>query len=122
MTSLIDISSLKKGDIFYKSELRGVSKCEMYDEDIQEYGSFAVTINENKESLRFILKEDYEYLFYTQAEAEKMVEKIPEKLVDEFLEEDKWIHELIDKYDRSVNDIYVVAMKKAIKIKTGIEV
>ena len=119
---MIDISTLKKGDIFYKAELRGVSKCEMYDEDIQEYGSFAVTINDNKESLRFILKEDYEYLFYTEAEAEKMVEKIPEKLVDELLEDDKWIHELIDKYDRSVNDIYVVAMKKAINIKTGIEV
>lgn len=118
---MIDISKLKKGDIFYKAELNGVSKCEMYDDDIQEFGSFAVTINGNKDSLRFILKEDYEYLFYTKEEAEKMVEKIPDKLVYEFLEDDKWIKELIDKYDRSVNDVYVVAMKKAIKIKTGIE-
>lgn len=119
---MININNLKKGDIFYKAELRGVSKCEMYDEDIQEFGSFAVTINDNKDSLRFILKEDYEYLFYTEEEAEKMVEKIPEKLVEEFLEDDLWIKELVDKYDRSVNDIYVVAIKKAIKIKTGIDV
>lgn len=119
---MIDISKLKKGDIFYKAELNGVSKCEMYDDDIQEFGSFAVTINDNKDSLRFILKEDYEYLFYTREEAEKMVEKIPDKLVYEFLEDDKWIKELIDKYDRSVNDVYVVAMKKAIKIKTGIDI
>lgn len=119
---MIDINSLKKGNIFYKAELMGVSKCEMYDEDIQEYGSFAVTINDNKESLRFILKEDYENLFYTPEEAEKMVEKIPQKLVEKFLEDDLWIKELLDKYDRSVNDIYVVAMKKAIKIKTGIDV
>ncbi len=119
---MININDLKKGDIFYKAELRGVSKCEMYDEDIQEYGSFAVTINDNKESLRFILKEDYEYLFYTKEEAEKMVDKIPEKLVEKFLNDDLWIKELIDKYERSVNDIYVVAIKKAIKIKTGIDV
>lgn len=117
---MIDLSNLKKGDIFYKAELMGVSKCEMYDEDIQEYGSFAVTINDNKESLRFILKEDYEYLFYTREDAEKMVERIPDKLVEDLLEDDKWIQELMDKYERSVNDIYVVAMKKAIKIKTGL--
>lgn len=119
---MIDTSSLKKGDIFYKAELSGVSKCEMYDEDIQEFGSFAVTLNDNKESLRFILKEDYEYLFYTEEEAEKQVEKIPEKLVEDFLEDDLWVKELIEKYERSVNDIYVVAMKKAIKIKTGVDV
>lgn len=119
---MIDVSALKKGDIFYKAELMGVSKCQMYDDDIQAYGSFAVTINDNKESLRFILKEDYEYLFYNKEDAEKMVDKIPEKLVDDFLADDKWIYELMDKYERSVNDVYVVAMKKAIKIKTGIEV
>lgn len=119
---MIDISKLKKGDIFYKAELLGVSKCEMYDDDIQEFGSFAITINDNKESLRFVLKEDYEYLFYTREEAEEMVEKIPDKLVNEFLEDDKWIYELLDKYERSVNDVYVVAIKRAIKIKTGIEV
>lgn len=119
---MIDIKNLKKGDIFYKAELMGVSKCEMYDDDIQEYGSFAVTINDNKESLRFVLKEDYEYLFYTREEAEDMVSKIPDKLVEELLEDDKWIHELMDKYERSVNDIYVEAMKKAIKIKTKLEV
>lgn len=119
---MIDVSSLKKGDIFYKSEIMGVSKCEMYDDDIQAYGSFAVTINDNKESLRFILKEDYEYLFYTKEDAEEMVERIPDKLVEGFLKDDKWITELIDKYERSVNDVYVVAMKKAIKIKTGLDV
>lgn len=119
---MIDVNSLKKGDIFYKAELNGVSKCEMYDQDIQEFGSFAVTLNDNKESLRFILKEDYEYLFYTEEEAAKQVEKIPEKLVQDFLDDDLWIKELIEKYERSVNDIYVVAMKKAIKIKTGVDV
>lgn len=118
----IDVNKLRKGDIFYKAELRGVSKCEMYDEDVQEFGSFAVTINDNPDSLRFISKEDYEYLFYTEKEAEEMVERIPDKLVEELLEDDIWIKELIDKYERSVNDIYVIAMRKAIKIKTGIDV
>lgn len=119
---MIDINSLKKGDIFYRAELNGVSKCKMYDDDIQEFGSFAVTINDNEESLRFILKEDYEYLFYSREEAEEMVERIPEKLVEDLLVDDKWIKKLIDVYDRSMNDIYVVAMKKAIKRKTGIDV
>ncbi|AFS78784.1 hypothetical protein Curi_c17770 [Gottschalkia acidurici 9a] len=122
MIQLIDINKLKQGDVFYKAEIRGVSKCEMYDDDIQEYGSFAVTINDNSESLRFISKEDYEYLFYTQEEAEEMVERIPNKLVDQLLDDDMWVKELMDKYERSVNDIYVVAMKKAIKIKTGIDI
>ena len=119
---MIDISNLKKGDIFYRAELNGVSKCKMYDEDIQEFGSFAVTINDNPDSLRFILKEDYEYLFYTEEEAEKMVDRIPEKLVEDFLVDDKWAKELIDVYNRSMNDIYVVAIKEALKRKTGIDV
>lgn len=119
---MIDISKLKKGDIFYRAELNGVSKCEMYDDDVQQFGSFAVTINDNKESLRFILKEDYEYLFYTREEAEKMVERIPDKLVEELLVDDLWVKKLIDIYDRSVNDVHVEAMRKAIKIKTGVEV
>ena len=119
---MIDVNGLKKGDIFYKAELMGISKCEMYDDDIQAYGSFAVTINDNKESLRFILKEDYEYLFYTREEAERMLEKIPDKLVEDLLKDDIWIKELMEKYERSVNDVYVVAMKKAIKKKTGLDI
>ena len=119
---MIDISSLKKGDIFYRAELNGVSKCKMYDEDVQEFGSFAVTINDNPESLRFILKEDYEYLFDNREDAEKMAERIPEKLVEDFLVDDKWVKELVDIYDRSMNDVYVVAMKEAIKRKIGIDV
>ncbi len=119
---MIDVSSLKQGDIFYRAELNGVSKCKMYDEDIQEYGSFAVTINDNPDSLRFILKEDYEYLFYNKEDAEKMSERIPEKLVEDLLVDDKWAKELIDIYNRSMNDVYVVAMKEAVKRETGIDV
>lgn len=118
---MIDIERLKVDDIFYKAEVNGVVKLRMHDEEIQKYGSFTAKLYES-DSIRFLVKEDYEYLFYTRDEAEKMVGTLPSKIAEELLENDEWIKILFKRYEKSMSETYSIAMKKAIKEKTGIDV
>ena len=119
---MIDINSLKKGDIFYKSGINGVWECTMDDDDIQKYGSFAVKVTERNYKLAMITKEDYEHLYYTREEAEEGCKAFPADNIENLLKDDKWLYDLFYTYKTYMPDEYSEEMKEAIKIKTGIDI
>lgn len=118
---MIDIKNLKKGDVFFKAHSNGVMECIMEDDEIQKYGSFSVLVKERNNKIAIISKEDYDYLFYTRAEAEEAKKSLPNDELEALLESDRWIEMLFHVYKTYMNDKYSETMKKAIEIKTGIK-
>lgn len=117
---MIDISSLKKGDLFYKAGVNGVWECTMDDDEIQEFGSFGVSVKERNGKIAILTKEDYEHLYYTREEAEEGLKDFPSDRVEELLVDDKWLKDLFYTYKTYMPDSYSDEMRKAIEKKTGL--
>lgn len=118
---MIDISKLKKGDVFYKADINGVWECTMDDEEVQKFGSFGVKIKERGDKLGIITKEDYDYIFYTMEEAEEAKKSFPTSKEEELMEGNNWIEALFYTYKTYMQDSYVDSMRRVIEKKTGMK-
>lgn len=119
---MINIRELKKGDVFFKAQTSGVLECTMEDDEIQKFGSFAVTVKERGGKIGIISKEDYDYIFYSREEAEEARKSLPNEELENLLDGDKWLEMLFYVYKTYMADTYVEPMKKAIEAKTGLKV
>jgi hypothetical protein len=120
--NVIDISKLKKGDVFFKAQTNCVLECTMEDDEIQKFGSFSVTVKERGGKIGIISKEDYDYIFYSREEAEEARKSLPNEELENLLEGENWLEMLFYVYKTYMTDTYVEPMKKAIEIKTGLKV
>lgn len=116
---MIDITKLKKGDVFFRAHINGVMECTMEDDEIQKYGSFTVSIAERGGKIGIMSKEDYEHMYYTREEAEEARKSLPNGELETLLEGDRWLEMLFYVYKTYMTDSYVEPMRKAIEVKTG---